>query len=113
MKLIIAYIQPEKLDDVKSALSRAEVFKMSVMDARGCGQQRGYQESYRGARTEVNLLRKTRLEIAINDDFEERTVKAIVDGAQSGKIGDGKIFVIHLGECVRIRTSERGEAAIG
>ncbi len=113
MKLIIAYIQPHKLPDVKEALSKAEVFKMSVTNALGCGQQKGYHETYRGVDMEVNLLKKVRLEIAVNDDFEEPTVKAIVEGAQTGQIGDGKIFVLDLGSCIRIRTEESGNEAIG
>ena len=113
MKLIIAYIQPEKLTDVKQALYAAEVYKMSVTNALGCGQQRGYRETYRGADLEVNLLKKVRLEIAVNDDFAEATVGAIIAGARSGRIGDGKIFILDLPECIRIRTGETGRAAIG
>lgn len=113
MKLIVAYVQPEKLNDVKRSLYRAEVYKMSVTNALGCGQQKGYRESYRGVETEVNLLKKVRLEIAVNDNFAERTVSAIMQGAQSGQIGDGKIFVLDLWECIRIRTGERGSVAIG
>jgi nitrogen regulatory protein P-II 1 len=113
MKLITAYIQPHKLNDVKQTLYRAEVFKLSVTNALGCGAQKGYHESYRGVDVEVNLLKKVRLEIAVNEDFVERTVEAIVEGARTGQIGDGKIFVTDLGECVRIRTGERGNAAIG
>jgi len=113
MKLIIAYIQPEKLSDVKQELYKAEVFKVSATNALGCGQQRGYKESYRGVVTEVNLLKKVRLEIAVNDGFVEPTIAAIVKGARTGQIGDGKIFVLPLAECVRIRTGERGGAAIG
>ena len=113
MKLIIAYIQPHKLQDVKKSLYAAEVFKLSVTNALGCGAQKGYHESYRGVDFEVNLLKKVRLEIAVNEDFVEKTVEAIIAGARSGTIGDGKIFVIDLGECIRIRTGERGEAAIG
>jgi nitrogen regulatory protein P-II 1 len=113
MKLIIAYIQPEKLNEVKRALFEAEVYKMSVTNALGCGQQKGYQESYRGAEVEVNLLKKVRLEIAVNDNFVEPTIAAIVAGARSDTIGDGKIFVINLEECIRIRTEDRGREAIG
>ena len=113
MKLIIAYIQPEKLNAVKQSLYAAEVFKMSVTNALGCGQQMGYHESYRGADVEVNLLKKLRLEIAVNDEFVEATIDAIIKGARSGKIGDGKIFVLDMPECVRIRTGERGNEAIG
>ena len=113
MKLIIAYIQPEKLSDVKQSLYEAEVFKMSVTNALGCGQQKGYHESYRGVDIEVNLLKKLRLEIAVNDDFAKPTVDAIIRGAKSGQIGDGKIFVLDLPECIRIRTGEKGHDAIG
>lgn len=113
MKLITAYIQPHKLSDVKQALYKEKVYKISVTNSLGCGQQKGYHESYRGVPIEVNLLKKIRLEIAINDDFVENTIKAIVEGARSGQIGDGKILVTELAECVRIRTGERGHDAIG
>ena len=113
MKLVVAYIQPHKLKDVKHALYKAQVYKMSVTNAMGCGEQHGYQESYRGIKFEVNLLKKVRLEIAVNQDFVEQTVNAIVEGAKTGQIGDGKIFVLDLAECIRIRTSERGSKAIG
>ena len=113
MKLIVAYIQPEKLTDVKQSLYKAEIFKMSVTNCLGCGQQKGFHESYRGADIEVNLLKKTRIEIAVNDDFVKSTVEALVAGAKTGKIGDGKIFVLELADCIRIRTGETGQAAIG
>jgi nitrogen regulatory protein P-II 1 len=113
MKLIIAYIQPEKLTSVKQALYEKEVFKMSVTNSLGCGQQKGYHETYRGADIEVNLLKKVRLEIAVNDEFVQPTVEAIINSARSGKIGDGKIFIHSLDECIRIRTGEKGEDAIG
>ena len=113
MKLIIAYIQPERLNAVKQSLYDKEVFKLSVTNALGCGQQKGYHESYRGVDIEVNLLKKLRLEIAVNDEYVKPTVEAIVDGARTGNIGDGKIFVLDLGECIRIRTGERGKEAIG
>lgn len=113
MKLIIAYIQPEKLSDVKQALYAAGVFKLSVTNALGCGQQKGYHETYRGVDIEVNLLKKVRLEIGLNDDFVQPTIDAIVAGARSGNIGDGKVFVVALERCVRIRTGEEGNDAIG
>ena len=113
MKLIIAYIQPEKLSDVKQALYEREVYKVSVTNALGCGQQRGYTESYRGVDIEVNLLKKVRLEIAVNDNFVRPTVDAIIKGARTGQIGDGKIFVLDLPQCIRIRTGETGGDAIG
>ena len=113
MKMIIAYIKPEKLNAVKQELYKNEIFKMSVTNALGCGQQKGYHESYRGAEEEVNLLKKIRIAIGVNDDFVKPTVDAIIAGAQSGNIGDGKIFIINLEECIRIRTGETGSDAIG
>lgn len=113
MKLIIAYVQPHKLQDVKNALYKAEVHKMSVTNALGCGEQRGYEESYRGVKFEVNLLKKVRLEIAVTGPFAEKTINAIIEGAKTGEIGDGKIFVMDLADCIRIRTGEQGSAAIG
>ena len=113
MKLIIAYIQPEALNDVKQSLYDHEVFKMSITNALGCGQQKGYHETYRGADIEVNLLKKIRMEIAVNDEFVDSTVEAIINGARTGNIGDGKIFVLDLPECIRIRTGERGPEAVG
>ncbi len=113
MKLVIAYIQPEKLNSVKQALYEHEIYKMSVTNALGCGQQMGYHETYRGTDIEVNLLKKVRLEVAINNDFLEPTIDAIIQGARTGNIGDGKIFVLSLDDCIRIRTGETGHDAIG
>lgn len=113
MKLIIAMIQPHKLPDVKKELYDAEVYKMTVSNVLGCGQQKGFTETYRGVIHEVNLLKKVRLEIAVNESFVEPTVKAIIKGAKTGNIGDGKIFILDLPECIRIRTGERGGSAIG
>jgi nitrogen regulatory protein P-II 2 len=113
MKMIVAYIQPEKLNDVKQALYDAKIFKISITNALGCGQQRGYHEQYRGVDMEVNLLKKVRIEIAVNDDFAKPTVEAIIRGARTGQIGDGKIFMWPLEECIRIRTGETGGTAIG
>ncbi len=113
MKLIIAYIQPEKLRDVKKELFKKEVYRVSVSNAIGAGQQAGYTETYRGVVHEINLLKKVRLEIAVNDNFIDITVEAIMRGAKTGNIGDGKIFIVPLEECVRIRTGEKGSNAIG
>ena len=113
MKIIVAYIQPEKLNDVKQSLYAAEVYKMSVTNAMGCGQQKGYHETYRGVDVEVNLLKKVRIEIGVNDSFVQPTIDAIIKGAREGNIGDGKIFVLPLERCVRIRTGEEGPEAIG
>ena len=113
MKMIVAIIQPEKLEAVKQSLFNAEVHKMTVSRVRGCGQQAGYSEHYRGQVKQVNLLEKIRVEIAVNDEFVEPTVKAIIKTAKSGNIGDGKIFIMPLEECIRIRTDETGKKAIG
>ncbi len=113
MKLIIAYIQPERLNDVKQKLYAADILKMSVTNSLGCGQQGGYHESYRGVDIEVNLLKKIRLEIAVNAEYVDKTINAIIEGARTGNIGDGKIFVTSLEECYRIRTGEKGSEAIG
>jgi nitrogen regulatory protein P-II 2 len=113
MKMIIAIIQPEKLEAVKTALFNAEVYKMTVDRVHGCGQQGGYDEHYRGQVKSINLLEKIRLEIAVNDNFVQPTVKAIIRAAKTGKIGDGKIFIQPLEECIRIRTDETGTVAIG
>ena len=113
MKLIIAYIQPEALNEVKQSLYEIEVYKLSITNAMGCGQQTGFHDSYRGADIEVNLLKKVRLEIAINDEYVEATTDAIIKGARTGNIGDGKIFILDLPECIRIRTGETGHDAVG
>jgi len=113
MKLIVAMIQPHKLPDVKKALFDAEIHKLTVTNALGCGQQKGFTETYRGVVHEVNLLKKIRLEIAVNQEYVKPTVDAIIKGAKTGNIGDGKIFILDLGECIRIRTGETGSKAIG
>ena len=113
MKLIVAYIQPHKLNDVKQALYDKGILKMSVTNALGCGQQGGLKEHYRGVDIEVTLLKKVRLEIAVNDQFVDSTIDTLVQSARTGEIGDGKIFVLELVECVRIRTGEKGKEAIG
>jgi len=113
MKLIIAYIQPERFQRVKEELDKVEVHKMSVSRVKGCGQQKGYMESYRGVKAEIHLLPKVRIEIAVNDSFVDKTLDAVIKGARTGHIGDGKIFVLPLEDCIRIRTGERGVKAIG
>ena len=115
MKLIIAIIQPSRLEAVKEALTEVEVFRLTVVDCQGFGRQRGQTEVYRGHEYKVNLLRKVQLQIAVNDNFVEPTIQAIIKGGRTGEkgeIGDGKIFVLPLEECVRIRTGERGGDAI-
>lgn len=112
MKLIIAMIQPHKLPDVKKALYDAQVYKMTVTNALGCGQQKGYTETYRGVVEEVNLLKKIRLEIAVNEDFVQPTIDAIVKGAKTGNIGDGKIFVLPIENAIRISTGQKADDAL-
>jgi nitrogen regulatory protein P-II 1 len=115
MKLIIAIIQPHRLEAIKQALADVEVFRLTVMDVQGFGRQRGQTEAYRGHEFSVNLLRKVQLMIAVNEEFLEPTIDAIVRGGRtgsSGEIGDGKIFVLPLEDCIRIRTGERGGEAI-
>ena len=113
MKLVTAYIQPDRLTEVKQALYRNEIFKMTINNVLGCGQQKGHHEQYRGVDFEVNLIKKIRIDIALNDDVVQSAIDAIVEGAKTGAIGDGKIFVTELARCVRIRTEEEGEDAIG
>lgn len=115
MKLIIAIIQPSKLEAVKEALTEVEVVRLTVMDCQGFGRQKGQTEVYRGRELTVNLLRKVQLQIAVNEDFVEPTIDAIVKGGRSGdtgEVGDGKIFVLPLEDCIRIRTGEHGPDAI-
>ncbi len=115
MKMIEAIIQPSKLEAVKEALSEIEVVRLTISDVQGFGRQKGHTEVYRGHEYTVNLLRKVKIQIAVNDEFVDSTVGAIIKGGRSGeegKVGDGKIFVIPLEECVRIRTGERGSDAI-
>ena len=113
MKKIEAFIQPEQFENVKKELFKANVTKMSVSQIKGCGQQSGYTESFRGNVVEVNLLPKTKIEIAVNDDYVQPTVQAIIKGARTGSIGDGKIFILDLPQCIRVRTGETGKDAIG
>ena len=113
MKLIIAIIQPHKLDDVLKALDEKEIYLKTVSNVLGCGRQKGISEVYRGVKETGNLLKKVRIEIAVNDQYVPATIEAISGAAKTGKVGDGKIFVLNLDECVRIRTGETGSVAIG
>ena len=115
MKLIIAIVQPNRLEAVKAALTEIEVFRLTVMDCQGFGRQKGQTEIYRGHEFTVNLLRKVQLQIAVNDEFVEPTVEAVIKGGRTGdkgEIGDGKVFILPMDECIRIRTGERGSDAI-
>ncbi len=113
MKYIIAMIQPDKLEEVQRLLKEREINLMTVTQVLGCGRQGGVTQVYRGRKESGNLLKKIKLEIAVNDDYVAPTVDAITKGAQTGEIGDGKIFILDLEECIRIRTGERGGEAIG
>lgn len=115
MKMIEAIIQPSKLEAVKEALNEVEVVRMTIGDVQGFGRQKGHTEIYRGHEYTVNLLRKVKVQIAVNEEFVEPTVQAILKAARSGeegKVGDGKIFILPLEDCIRIRTGERGSEAI-
>ena len=112
MKLIIAIIKPFKLEEVKEALAVAGIEGMTVTEVKGFGRQKGHTEIYRGSEYTVDFLPKVKIELAVADDFAGKAVEAIVRAGQTGKIGDGKVFVLPLDEVVRIRTGERGEAAI-
>jgi len=113
MKYIIAVIQPDRLDEVLKRLTEKEIHLVTVSDVVGRGRQKGIAEVYRGHKEKGSLLRKMKLEIAVNESFVEPTIQAIIEGAKTGQIGDGKIFVLNLPECIRIRTGERGGEAIG
>jgi len=108
MKLIIAYIRPEMLNAVKQALYAKEIYSLSVTNVLGSGRQKGFTETYRGVQMEVNLLKKVRLEIAVNDNFEPLAIEAIKASGQTGNEGDGVIFVLELAKAMRIRTGEDG-----
>jgi nitrogen regulatory protein P-II 2 len=115
MKMIEAIIQPSKLEAVKEALNDVEVVRLTISDVQGFGRQKGHTEIYRGHEYTVNLLRKVKLQIAVNEEFVEPTVQAIIKAGRSGpegKVGDGKIFIMPLEDCIRIRTGERGSEAI-
>jgi nitrogen regulatory protein P-II 1 len=113
MKFIIAIIQPDRLDEVKKQLYAADVNLITVTEVLGHGRQMGVSEVYRGVKENGNLLRKIQIEIAVNEDFVQPTLDAIVKGARTGDVGDGKIFVLDLPQCIRIRTGETGSTAIG
>jgi nitrogen regulatory protein P-II 1 len=113
MKYVISVIQPDRLDEVLKRLEEKEIHLVTVSEVVGRGRQKGIAEVYRGHKEKGSLLRKVKLEMAVNEAFVELAIKAIVDGAKTGQTGDGKIFVFDLPECIRIRTGERGSEAIG
>jgi len=112
MKIVIAVIRPHRLQQVKEALSSAGIVGLTVTDVRGAGRQKGQIERYRGSEYSMDLIPKVKLEIAVDDDQTESIVQAIRDSAQTGEIGDGKIFVISLEDAMRIRTGDRGESSL-
>jgi nitrogen regulatory protein P-II 1 len=113
MKYIIGIIQPDRLDEVLKRLMEKEIHLVTVSNVVGRGRQKGIAEVYRSHKEQGSLLKKVKLEIAVNEAYVEPTVDAIIGGARTGSIGDGKIFVLDLPECIRIRTGERGGEAIG
>lgn len=112
MKLITAIIKPFRLDDVRNALGEVGVNGMTVTEVKGFGRQRGHTELYRGAEYVVDFLPKSKIEIAVSDDLAERAIEAIVGAARTGKVGDGKIFVSHIEQTIRIRTGDTGDGAL-
>jgi nitrogen regulatory protein P-II 1 len=112
MKKIEVIIKPFKLDNVKDALEKLEIFGMTVAEVKGFGQQKGHTELYRGAEYQVDFVPKVKIELVVEEEKVEDTIDAIIGAARTGKIGDGKIFVSSIEETVRIRTGERGTAAI-
>ncbi|MBL4575117.1 MAG: P-II family nitrogen regulator [Opitutaceae bacterium] len=112
MKLIIAIIKPFKLEEVKEALSEIGIEGMTVTEVKGFGRQKGHTEIYRGSEYTVDFLPKVKLEIVVPDDVVSKTAEAIVNAAKTGKIGDGKVFVLPIDEAIRIRTGESGEGAV-
>ena len=113
MKYIVSIIQPDRLDDVLKRLTEKEIHLVTVSNVIGRGRQQGVAEVYRSHKESGSLLKKIKLEIAVNDEYVEPTVDAITGGARSGNIGDGKIFIMDLSECIRIRTGDKGNIAIG
>jgi nitrogen regulatory protein P-II 1 len=113
MKYIIAIIQPDRLDEVLRLLTEREIHLVTVSNVLGRGRQKGIAEVYRSHKEAGSLLRKVKLEIAVNDAYVQPTIDAVTQGARTGQVGDGKLFVLDLAECVRIRTGETGHVAIG
>ena len=113
MKYIVAVIQPDRLQDVLDRLTEKEIHLVTVSNVLGRGRQKGIAEVYRSHKESGSLLRKVKLEIAVNEAFVQPTIDVILDGARTGQIGDGKIFILDLAECIRIRTGETGGEAIG
>ena len=113
MKYIIAIVQPDRIDAVLDRLEEEEIHLVTVSSVLGRGRQKGIASVYRSVQEAGNLLRKTKLEIAVNEEYVPRAIKAITDGARTGEVGDGKIFILDLEECMRVRTGETGKSAIG
>jgi len=113
MKYVVAVIQPDRLDAVMALLEQKEIHLVTVSNVMGRGRQKGIAEVYRSHKEAGNLLRKVKLEIAVNDEFLKPAVDAILEGARTGKVGDGKIFILDLKQCIRVRTGETDAVAIG
>ena len=113
MKYIVAIVQPDRMNEVLDQLEKAEIHLVTVSQVMGRGRQKGVAEVYRSHKEAGSLLRKVKLEVAVNDEFVDKVIDAITGGAKSGAIGDGKIFVLELADCIRIRTGETGTVAIG
>lgn len=112
MKLVTAVVKPFTLDQIKEALEQVGVLGMTVTEAQGFGQQKGHSEVYRGAEYAVDFVPKLKIEVVVADDYLEEVIQAIVEAARTGKVGDGKLWVVHVDDLVRVRTGERGEAAL-
>ncbi|GAA4791153.1 P-II family nitrogen regulator [Corynebacterium canis] len=112
MKLVTAVVKPFTLDQIKEALEQVGVLGMTVTEAQGFGQQKGHSEVYRGAEYAVDFVPKLKIEVVVAEDYLEEVIQAIVEAARTGKVGDGKLWVVHVDDLVRVRTGERGEAAL-
>lgn len=112
MKLVTAVVKPFTLDQIKEALEQVGVLGMTVTEAQGFGQQKGHSEVYRGAEYAVDFVPKLKIEVVVADDYLEEVIQAIVEAARTGKVGDGKLWVVHVDDLVRVRTGERGEVAL-
>ncbi|HEX2946021.1 MAG TPA: P-II family nitrogen regulator [Clostridia bacterium] len=112
MKKIEAIIRPNKLEDVKEALQKIDINGLTMSQVLGCGKQKGWKEYYRGSEVNMNVLPKIKLELVVDDSKLEKTLDTIIEHARTGEVGDGKIFVSEITDCIRIRTGEHGENAI-
>ena len=112
MKMILGVIKPFKVDDVKDALTSININGMTISEVKGFGRQKGHKESYRGTEYQTDFVPKVEIKIAVADDQADEVIQTIINAAKTGKIGDGKIFILPIEDVIRIRTGEKGEAAI-